>query len=400
MSKIIRKPHAIADLESAMVRLVRARGTISRRDLARELKLVASTAGIYADRLIQRGYFIESKATTKGLGRPPVLIELNPRRGRFVGVDFDAREIMAVTVDFAQRPLEQLRRTIPSRATTADVLSTIEESIRDLIGPRRSDVLGIGLGIPGPVDAERGVALRYKFISDWHDVEIRRRIAGAFKVPVFVENNLRSIAVGELWCGAGRGLRDLVCLGVRSGIGTGIISGGKLISGANNLAGEIGRWVCPEDILPPPQPATASQPGAHPRTIEDTASLTAMLEEAADRLTRGESSTLGGPGDRPTIGAMVQAAIAADFLALSIIERSAFTHAWIIHQLALLLDPERVVIAGPLTDAGVYLGALQHAIARLAGPHLGARVVRSTLGTLAGARGAAALAFHHWRPKH
>src|SRR6516165_4619434 len=143
MTKIVRKPHAVADLESAMVRLVRARGSISRTELAQELKLVASTAGIYADRLIRGGYLVESKTTPRGLGRPPVLIELNPRRGRFIGVDFDARQVMTVVVDFAQRPLEQVCRTIPARAGTEHVLSTIEESIRAVIGPRKSEVLGI-----------------------------------------------------------------------------------------------------------------------------------------------------------------------------------------------------------------------------------------------------------------
>jgi predicted NBD/HSP70 family sugar kinase len=403
MSKIVRKPHAVADLESAMVRLVRARGAISRTELAQELKLVASTAGIYADRLIRRGYLVESKRTSRGLGRPPVLVELNPRRGRFVGVDFDARQVMTVAVDFSQRPLEQVCHTIPARATAEVVLTTIEQSIRQVIGRRNGDVMGIGLGVPGPVDAERGIALDYKFIPDWHNVEIKPRIAETFNVPVFVENNVRSMALGELWCGAGGGVRDLVCLGIRSGIGSGIIVGGKLLCGAGNLAGEIGRWTCPEDILPASAAvatdARSSGELAPPRTIEDVASVTAMLSEAAARLAQGQKSTLGNAGDRPTVAALIEAAAAGDHLALSIVERSAFTHAWIVHQLALLLDPERVVIAGPLAEGADYLSALKRAMDRLSGPKLGSRVVRSTLGDRAGALGAAALAFHHWRPR-
>src|SRR4051794_32415112 len=108
MPNVVKKPRAIADLESAIVRLVRARGAVSRVDLARELKLVASTAGIYADRLIRDGFLVESKTATRGLGRPPVLISLNPRGGRFIGVDFDARQVMAAAVDFDQRPLQQV----------------------------------------------------------------------------------------------------------------------------------------------------------------------------------------------------------------------------------------------------------------------------------------------------
>jgi N-acetylglucosamine repressor len=398
-SKAVKKPHAVADLESAMVRVVRAQGPLSRIELARELQLVASTAGIYADRLIQDGYLVESKSVPRGLGRPPVLIELNPRGGRFIGVDFDARHVMAMAVDFAQGPLEQVRRTIPSLSTAERVLQTIEESIREVIGSRRSDVLGIGLGVPGPVDAERGIALDYKFIRDWHNVEVKSRIAATFQIPVFVENNLRSMALGELWCGEGRGLSDLVCLGIRSGIGSGIIVGGSLLRGSNNLAGEIGRWACPEDIMPVRSVDTDRAAQERPRTIEDVASVTAMLDEAGERLARGERSTLGRPGDLPNVAELLDAAGAGDSLGRSIVERAAFTHGWIVHQLALLLDPERVVIAGPLAEGAVYLDALRRATTRLAGSTLSSRVVRSTLGDFAGARGAAALAFHHWRPR-
>ncbi len=118
MSKVIKKPHAIADLESAIVRLVSARGAISRSDLAKQLDMVASTAGIYADRLIEKGYLVESKPLTRGAGRPPVLISLNPRGGRFIGVDFDANHVLVVAVDLAQQPLAQVRRTIPPTART------------------------------------------------------------------------------------------------------------------------------------------------------------------------------------------------------------------------------------------------------------------------------------------
>jgi predicted NBD/HSP70 family sugar kinase len=384
MSRTVKKPHAVADLESVMVRLVRARGAISRIALARELKLVASTAGIYVDRLIQRGYLVESKPTARGLGRPPVLVTLNPRKGRFIGVDFDAREIMTVALDFAQQPLEQRCRTIPARATTERVLGMIEESIREIIGPRRADVLGIGLGVPGPVDAERGIARAYRFIPDWRDVPVKARVAAAFGVPVFVENNLRSMALAELWCGEGRGLRDLVCLGIRSGIGTGIIVGGKLLHGANDLAGEIGRWAYPDDVVPA---AGAESPV---RTIEDVASVTAMLAEAGPAGKRGEL---------PTFTQLLAAAAAGDVLARALVERSASLHGWMVHQLALLLDPERLVIAGPLVEGDIYLDALQRAATRLGGPALGVRVVRSTLGAFAGALGAAALAFQHWRPR-
>jgi N-acetylglucosamine repressor len=399
MPNTIRKPRVSADLESAIVRTVHARGTISRIDVARALGVVPSTSGIYVDRLIERGYLLESAATSRGLGRPPVLLDLNPKGGRFIGVDFDARQVMTASVDFAQRPLVQICRTIPARATAERVLSMIEASIAEVIGKQPRNVLGIGLGVPGPIDAKRGVSLEYKFIRGWQNVPIGDRIGAAFRAPVFVENNLRSMALGELWAGEGRGLRELLCLGIRSGIGLGIIADGKLLRGAHNSAGEIGRWVVPDGLLRDQPTSLQAKKRAAPTSIEDVASVTALLDEAASRLAAGESSSLGSAGDQPSVAELLGAASAGDSLARSIVTRAAGVHGWIIHQLAALLDPERIILAGPLVDCEEYQNALNASAERLGGAELRARIVRSTLGRFAGARGAASLAFHHWKAR-
>jgi predicted NBD/HSP70 family sugar kinase len=399
MPKTLKKPQAVADLESAVVRLVRAKGAVARIELSRELKLVPSTTGIYVDRLIQRGYLIESAKEARGLGRPPVLIELNPQGGRFIGVDFDARQVMAVSVDFSQRPLEQISRTIPPRATASRVLSIIEDLVAEIIGPRRREVLGIGLAVPGPIDPQRGVSREYKFIRDWHDVAVAPQISAWFQVPVHLENNLRSLALGELWCGQGRGLRHLVCLGIRSGIGSGVIIDGKLLGGARNLAGEIGRWIYPDAVSLADSSALADSTRARPRTVEDEASLTGILAEARRRLAQGQKSALGKPGDAPSVAKLLAAAAEDDELAITLVRRAARVHGWIAYQLAQLLDPERVIVAGPLVECRPYLDALEQATNELGGPDFASRVVRSTLGPFGGALGAAALAFHHWTPR-
>jgi N-acetylglucosamine repressor len=374
MPKMLKKPRAVSDTESALVRLVRSRGGISRVELARGLGLVPSTAGIYVDRLLAEGYLLEGPAPARGLGRPPVALQLNPRAGRFVGVDFDARQIFATAVDFTQQPLEEVRRTIPSRAPVERVLEMIADAITAVAGARRRDLLGIGLGVPGPVDVARGVSLRYTFLKDWNEVPVGAWMAERFGAAVSVENNLRSIALAELWSGQGRGLRNFVCLGVRSGIGSGIIVDGQLLRGANNLAGEIGRWVCPE-----PSFAGAALAG---QAIEDVASLTALLKAL----------------QLPTVAELLSALQRRQRSALAAVQWAARIHAWVIHQVALLLDPERLVVAGPLVDEEVYLTALVAAVAELGGTALTDKLAPSTLGPYAGAKGAAALAFQHWKP--
>ncbi|HEY1784260.1 MAG TPA: ROK family protein [Pirellulales bacterium] len=375
MSKALKKLQVVSDLESAMIRLVRARGGISRVEMARKLKLVPSTAGIYVDRLLAEGYLIETAISVRGVGRPPVVVELNPRAGRFVGVDFDARQIFATAVDFAHQPLQEARRTIPMRASVDRVLEIIADTIAEVAGTKPRDLLGVGLGVPGPVDAARGVSLRYAFLRDWQDVPIGPRIAEHFSVPVSVENNLRSIALAELWSGQGRGLRNFVCLGVRSGIGSGIIVDGQLLRGANNQAGEIGRWVYPD--------ALGDAPGMPAPTIEDVASLSALLR------------TL----ELATVADLLAALERRQRAVVAMVQKAARVHGWVAHQLATLFDPERLIIAGPLVEQEVYLAALQSAAADFGGATLAANLTPSMLGSYAGATGAAALAFQHWKPQ-
>lgn len=398
MNQAVRKPQAVAQLESAIVRLLRARGELSRVELARELKLVPSTAGIYVDRLVRRGFLLETARAARGLGRPPIMLHLNPQGGRFIGVDFDARQVMAVAVDFSQQPLAQLQRTLPARSTTERVLTVIEELIDELRGQRTGDVLGVGLGVPGPIDPLHGVSRRYDFIRGWRDVAIGPHMAARFSLPVFVENNLRSMALAEFWCGEGRGLGHLVCLGIRSGIGSGVIVDGKLLGGAHNQAGEIGRWLCPESWLPAMAQTKKSSATAAP-TIEDAASITALLRQAAEQLAQGHKSRLGKRGDVPTAAELLAAAEAGDKLACSLVGRAAEMHGWIVHQLALLLDPDRIVVAGPLAESESYFAGVRAVVSQADGPDMVDRVARSNLGAFAGARGAAALAFHHWKPR-
>ncbi len=259
----------------------------------------------------------------------------------------------------------------------------------EIVGTRRREVLGIGLAVPGPIDPQQGISREYKFIRDWHDVAVGPRIAARFQVPVHVENNLRSLALGELWCGQGRGLRHLVCLGIRSGIGSGIVIDGKLLGGARNLAGEIGRWIYPDP---------ASLAATELRTIEDLASLTGILAEARRQLAQDTKSSLGKPGHTPTV-AQLLAAADSDPLAESLMRQAARVHGWIAHQLAQMLDPERVIVAGPLVESRVYLHTLNDVTTYLGGPALASRVVPSALGPFGGALGAAALSFHHWIPR-
>lgn len=378
--KVLKKAAAVAEQESALVRAVRAQGRVSRVELARTLALVPSTAGIYVDRLVSEGFLREKPSPARGLGRPPVLIELNPRAGRFVGLDFDAREMHAIDCDFAQRRQGETRRAIPPRSRVGEVLEQLEHVVRELLAARPGELLGIGVGVPGVVDPVRGTVTRYDYLPGWHDVSVGPWLAERFGVPVAVENNIRSMVLGELWSGSGQGTRHLVCLGVRSGIGSGIVVDGQLVRGAQNLAGEIGDWIYPGAAGPARRDGRGG--AATGASIEQLASLTALLD-AAKLSTAAELLAALERGQRR---------------ATTLVLEAARVHGWVVHQLIALLDPERVVVAGPLVEHEPYLEALRAAARAWGGARAAERLATSTLGPYAGAMGAAALAFQHWKP--
>src|SRR5262252_8629236 len=236
------KHEAIANQQADLLRRVRAQDGLSRVELARSLNLAPSTVGIYVSHLVEQGYLFEGKTTERDFGRPPTILALNPQGGRFIGVDFESRNIMAVAVDFSQRPLKRLHDTIPAGETVENILRKIEHAIETLLANDGRSVLGIGVGVPGVIDPNSGIARSYKHIQGWENVPLVKRLKERFGLPVFLENNIRTMALAELWFGQGKGSANFICVGVRSGVGAGIIVDGQIYHGADNRAGEIGDW--------------------------------------------------------------------------------------------------------------------------------------------------------------
>ncbi|MDR3404285.1 MAG: ROK family transcriptional regulator [Chthoniobacter sp.] len=378
--RTVRTKHQIvARVEAELLKRLRAHDGLSRVELARELQLAPSTAGIYVDRLLRDRFIIERRKVDREQGRPPTLLTLNPDGGRFVGVDFEARSILATVVDFSQQVVKQARRAIREGDSVERILAQIEEIIRTVIAGDKRPLLGIGVGVPGTIDPVNGIARGYEFIPGWKDVPLARRLADEFGVPVHLENNIRSMAMAELWFGQGFGLRNFVCLGVRTGIGAGIVADGRLLRGERGSAGQIGKWPVSGPAL------SAAKPGSH--TLEGVASLQAILA-AARAATKKEMD----------VTALRTAAEAGNQKILQVLERAADFHGSAIHQLQLLFDPLRVILVGPLAELGsVYLDLLRAAVRRHS-PEAQPEIVNSALGQFSGAFGAAALALHQWKP--
>jgi N-acetylglucosamine repressor len=387
------KQKAVAAMTSALIQRVRLTDGVSRIELAREMGLAPSTIGQYVDRLIDNGVLREGKKCQCSAGRPPTILELNPHVGQFVGVDIEARQVSATAIDFSQESLYRCKEKIHASDSAETVIERINAIISDVAG-RERQLLGIGVGVPGTVDNRRGVAVHYEFIRGWRDIPLANRLSRKFGVPVYLENNIRAMALAERWFGRARRVENFVCLGVRSGIGAGVVIDGKLHRGLGNMAGEIGGWPCP---------STNKELDHSPAdTLEHKASVRAILRQLTEESRNGAKTSLKVSANRMvTIEDVLRAAGSGDPLVAKVLRQAAEYIGRTICQINLLLNPEQIIIAGPLAELeDGFLKPIRNVVEGLT-PQLHGLVPRieaSQIGEFGGALGAAALAVHNWTP--
>ncbi len=265
-----------------------------------------------------------------------------------IGVDIGGTKILAGTVTEDGEIIATARRPTP-RHDANDVLDLVAEVVNELVASTDESFDGVGLGVAGLVDADRS---RVYFAPNlrWSQVPVRQLLEAATGLPVVVENDGNVAAWGEYRFGAGRGTTEMTLVTVGTGIGGGIVLGGRLFRGAHGAAGEIGHI----NAVPDGRPCGCGRNGC----LEQYASGNALVREAralaAER--RSEASALLALGDGTPEGVqgvhVTEAARAGDPIAM---EAFAIAGTWLgrgLADLAAVLDPEVFVIGGGVSDAG------------------------------------------------
>jgi len=153
-----------------------------------------------------------------------------------VGVDLGGTNVRAAAVRGGKIVARAVRR-ISGKAAEEVVLGEIFETIDEVIGGK---VSGIGIGVPSVVDVERGIVYSVENIPAWREVPLKDKLESRYGCPACVNNDANAFALGELHFGKGRGYHNMVGLTIGTGLGAGIIIDGRLYSGPNCGAGEIG----------------------------------------------------------------------------------------------------------------------------------------------------------------
>ncbi len=334
--------------ESAVIELLREDGPLARSEIARHLHLSPPTITRIIASLLESGLVFERDTGNSTGGRRPTLLEFNARASLIIGV-YIHQNMIGALADLNGQILE--RRTvssIPGDEGIQCLLSLIDD-LRRQATLLNLPVRGVGVGAPSVVKFPEGVVVWSPSLG-WRNLPLRQILEDSLAMPVFVENEVNLIALGESWRGSGRGLSSLVCISLGAGIGAGLVLGGQLYRGATNAAGEIGYMIPSEHFLG--QIYDADTYGC----LEGLAGSTGIVERAMVRLRANEPSSLAaqinGNQTGLTVDMVLRAARAGDSLACRVVEETADYLSIALANLATVIDPQRIVVSGDLAEFG------------------------------------------------
>ncbi|MFE1553549.1 ROK family protein [Streptomyces sp. NPDC058734] len=229
-----------ANLER-VVRAVRLAGSLTQAEIARTTGLSAATVSNIVRELKESGT-VEVTDTSAG-GRRARSVSLSGDAGIVIGVDFGHTHLRVAVGNLAHQVLAEEAEPLDVDASWVDGFDRAESLVGRLvegIGVARDKVIGVGLGVPGPIDVESGTLGSTAILPGWAGINPRQELSQRLGVPVYVDNDANLGALGELVWGSGRGVRDLAYIKVASGVGAGLVINGQIYRGPGGTAGEIG----------------------------------------------------------------------------------------------------------------------------------------------------------------
>lgn len=359
---------------AAVLGLIGSSGPIARADIARALQLSPATVTAVTRDLVDEGIVRVVDQIPSAGGRPALRLALVPEAGHVLGVKVSPDHLAGVVVDLEGEVVDAF--TTPFDATGPHVIDRIEAAIRPVVD-RRADaapLIGIGLGVPGLVDADGGTVEAPSL--GWGRLALGSVLRSRMGVPVLIENDVNTLAIAERLYGYGREIDDFVTVTIGAGVGLGIVSRGELHRGSRGGAGELGHVT----IRPDGPPCYCGRRGC----LETLVSDGALVRDAV----AGSLLTPGGSADDLLALADSRNAVARELYAGS---GSILGEAVAI--VVNLLDPRLVLIGGEGTRAWHHMAdAFDKALrARLFPPVADVRVEVDPWDDTRWARGAAAL---------
>ncbi|WP_193104902.1 ROK family transcriptional regulator [Brachybacterium sp. FME24] len=233
----------VAGAHDAAVLAVARRGDpVSRADVAQALQVTPQAVSKILGRLMDRGLVAEAGTIVSGPGKPTTLYRIVPSSRRAIGLHLTRSRVHGVVVDLTGEILERRELETGHLQPVPELIATLAAEARELavVGP--GELLGAGLGMPGPVDWTEGVYRGSSEPDPWRGTPIRHLLAEELGLPVLLDHDSRAALVGETWSEPGL-LRNTALVLVEDGLGASLCLDGVIVRGAHSHAGEAGHTV-------------------------------------------------------------------------------------------------------------------------------------------------------------
>jgi len=227
-----------------LLNAIKANEPISRVVLAHLTGLSPATVTAITSDLIAEDLVFEKETGDSSGGRRPILLALNPRGGFVIGVKLMEDHAVGALTDLNAAVLHKDSIHFPD-STLDSVIHALVSLVNHLI--RQGDInkkqlLGVGIGLAGVVDSSSGMLRQSPFFG-WKDTPLRDLLQDHLRVPIYIDNDVNTLTLGEKWLGTGIPLDNFVVITVGRGIGMGMVINGQIVRGKSGGAGEFGHIV-------------------------------------------------------------------------------------------------------------------------------------------------------------
>jgi predicted NBD/HSP70 family sugar kinase len=367
----------------ALLRHVRTGRASSRADLVALTGASRNTVSARVDQLIAANLLAEGGRGWSTGGRPPTLLQFNSRAGCVLAVDLGVTSVDVAVTDLSAQILATVGHPIDIADGPGVVLAEVDRLAQQVLaeaGLTPGDVCAVGVGVPGPVEFSTGRPSHPPIMPGWHDYPIPSAF-GRYECPVYVDNDVNVMALGEI--GIGGSVQDVLVVKVGTGIGCGVIVDGRVYRGAQGSAGDIGHiYVAPADGR------TVICRCGNENCLEAIAGGGALLRDAV---------AAGLPVH--TTREVVERAAQGDGPSLELVRNAGRTIGTVLAALVNFFNPHRIVMTGGVAQAGApLLAGIREAVYGRSMP-LAARALEITVSDapdLSGRVGAALMAIEEF----
>jgi predicted NBD/HSP70 family sugar kinase len=365
-----------------LLQLMRDGQPRTRAELSQLTGLARSAVGARVDALLAAGLLSPYGDAVSTGGRPPARFAFNPTARVLLAADLGATHGTVALTDLGGSVIVERKDRIEIAKGPEPVLAWLVATGHELLaeaGRSKSDLVGVGVGLPGPVEHSTGKPVNPPIMPNWHGYDVPARIAAELGGPVLVDNDVNIMALGEHET-AFSDVEHLLFVKVATGIGAGIISGGRLHRGAQGAAGDLGHVQAPHGG---DAPCSCGNHGC----LEAIASGSAI----AARL-RAEGIDVKGSRE------VVDLVLAGSIPAANAVRQAGRDIGEVLATVVSLLNPSVIVIGGVVSEAaeGLLAGIREVVYGRSLPLSTGElRIVGSRTGEQAGVIGAAVMVIQH-----